>query len=359
MGNKILVFSNNLQPGGAERQLVYLVQALLPKHEVHFLVYDKKGVFIDVLDQLGVTIHTFHRKSIWKSSRELRKLIHRESFDIVVSYLPECNMISVLAGLPFRSWRIITGARSANPKYVTDPKLRWYYRIHLLSDAVVSNSDTNKRDILKVNKWMKSDKINVVYNTLSLIDCHSQYIPFKDGKINIAVAANYRSVKNLEGALRALSAMSLQQREQFHIDWYGLEIDSTLTDGRKFISDNHLEGVIALHPSTNHVLDVYNEADVVGLFSHFEGLPNSLCEALLLGKMIICTPVSDMPMLLKDTGNIVCSSDSSFDIQGGLTSLIDMPKEEIINVGNGNKKTFSPLFDKNALVKQLLKVILG
>ena len=359
MRKKILIFTNSLQPGGAERQLVYLAQALLPKHEVHFLIYDKKGVFVDFLDQLGIVIHTFLRKGFWKSSRDLRTFIHRERFDVVVSYLPECNMISILAGLPSKSWHIITGARSANPKYVTDPKLRWYYRIHLLSDAVISNSVTNKNDILKVNKWMKADKVNVVYNILSPTDCHSQYTPFKDGRIHIVVAANYRSVKNLEGVLRALLAMKLQHLEQIHIDWYGLEIDSTLKDGRKFISDNHLEGVIVLHPLTNHVLDVYNEADVVGLFSHFEGLPNSLCEALALGKMVICTPVSDMPLLLKDTYNIVCQSDSPIDIKTGLESLIEIPKEIIVNTGKCNKEQFSSIFNKTNLEGQLLKVILG
>lgn len=359
MVKKILILSNNLQPGGAERQLVYLSQILSKQHEVHFAVFEKKGIFINDLDQLGIPIHTFQRKNLWWSSRNLRLFVKKEKYDVVVSYLPECNMISVLAGLPSRSWRIVTGARSANPKFVTDSKLQWYYRIHLLSDAVISNSETNKRDILKVNRWIKSEKVHVIYNILEPINCHSQYIPFKDGKIHIAVAANYRSVKNLDGLLQALSSMKPNQLNQLRIDWYGLEIDSSLTNGRKFISDYNLGNVITLHPSSNQILDIYNEADAVGLYSHYEGLPNSLCEALLLGKMVICTPVSDMPMLLKGTDNVVCRCDSSSDIQTGLVSLISMSKELIVKTGESNKNTFSKLFSHDILENQLVKVVLG
>ena len=153
--------------------------------------------------------------------------------------------------------------------------------------------------------------------------------------------------------------MNTQLLDLFHIDWYGLEIDSSLANGRKFISDHKLGNVITLHPSSNQILDKYNEADAVGLFSHFEGLPNSLCEALQLGKMVICTPVSDMPMLLQGTSNVACQCDSSSDIQTGLVLLISLPKELIVNTGKTNKETFSKIFSKNILENQLIKVVLG
>lgn len=356
MNKKILIFCGNLQSGGAERQMVYLAKALASQNEVSFLLFYKKGVFLNEIETLGITIQTTTRKNLWTTSRDLRKIILKNGYDIVVSYLPECNLISELSTFPIKRWNVVVGARNSDPKYVNNCKFRIYYYAHLIADCVISNSESNKRDILRVNKLVSKKKIKVVYNIFTSQSCLSTYIPFKIGKIHIAIAANFRFQKNLEGTLKALTLLKEEDRSKIIIDWYGLKVDDTFNNGIKIIKDYQLDQTIRLHPSTNKVLDIYNASDVVGLFSHYEGLPNSLCEALMIGKMVICTPVSDMPFLLKDTGNIVCYSDSAYDIKDGLEKLIKTHRDTIINIGKQNKEIFSSMFNKDNIEKQLLRL---
>ena len=356
MNKKYLIFSKNLQAGGAERQLVYTALLLSKYHDVTFMVYEKKGVFIDELETNGIRIVTAKRSGPWRSSRALRKYIRRNEIDTIISYLPECNLISELASIPFKNWRVITGARSANPAFVSNPRLRLYYYAHSLADIVISNSVTNRNDILKVNKFLRKERVQVIYNIIKPAEVNTDYTPFANNRINIVIAANYREVKNLSGVLKALKLLSDQQRTMLHISWYGLEIDSSLKEGESFIRANRLESVISLYPSTDKLIDIYCNADVVGLFSHFEGLPNSLCEALVIGKMVICTPISDMPILLKDSGNIVTQSDSIEDIYRGFVQLIEADRQTIIMTGDRNRSRFASMFAIESIQQQILSI---
>ena len=159
------------------------------------------------------------------------------------------------------------------------------------------------------------------------------------------------------GLLEALESSSQEVLEKLHIDWYGLKIDNTHKDAEQYITDNNLSHVIELHDSTDNVLEIYNQADAVGLFSHFEGLPNAICEALIIGKPVICTPVSDIQLILRNTDNIVCASSSKEDIKVALERLVKCNKETILEIGAKNKIYYTEFFDTNKIEKQLLLLL--
>ena len=341
---KILILSNNLNPGGAERQLAYLAECLCKSHTVEFLLLEEKGALVPYVKQLNIAINTIKKEaSIWKQSRYLRKYIKKGEYTHVISFLPYCNLLNEIAGLPNKNWKVITGARSADPSFVKNFKKRIYYYAHILADVVISNSQKNKDDILKVNKLIQKDKIKILYNIFRLKEINTIYEPFKNEKINVVVAANYRPVKNIMGLLEALKISSEEVRNKLHIDWYGLKIDSTYKDAEEYVKANNLSNTIELHDSTDNVLGVYNQADAVGLFSHFEGLPNAICEALIIGKPVICTPVSDIPLILRNTDNIVCASSSKEDIKVALERLVKCNKETILEIGTKNKIYYTEL----------------
>lgn len=360
---RILILSKSLESGGAERQLFYLASYLKKSNAVDFLVYKRSGVFLDKLEALGIGVYSFTKRSLIKDSFSVETIVRKGKYDVVVSYLPELNLVNEIAALfgrfRFKKWRVIVGARSSNPAFVKSFKLRFYYFAHIFSDAIISNSESNKREILLVNKLLKEKKIHVIYNIFQPESLSADYLPFRNDRINMVVAANYRMVKNLDGLLCALSLLDNDQRSKIHIDWYGIDVDGSLDKGNQFIENNSLSEVISLHQSSDEIYLLYQQADIVGLFSHYEGLPNSICEALYLGKMVICTPVSDMPLLLKDTGNIICGSDLPDDIFLGLSNLINLNKETVVQVGKSNCQKFAQLFYKDKIERELESVVLG
>lgn len=356
--SKILIVNKNLNPGGAEHQLVNIANILIAEdHEVNFLLFDKTGTLLS-RTSAAIDVIPQEYNSTFKRVCFLREYILTNKFNSVVSFLPECNLINCLSSLPSRKWRVITGARSANPSFKTSFWLKIYYYIHLLADAVISNSETNIKDIISVAPFVKRDKLNVIYNILEPKYIEQRYTPFKNNQINLVVAANYREVKNLFGLLNALMLLSAEDRARIHINWYGLQIDNSFVDAQKFIEVNDLQETITLNNSVSNVNQVYEEADVVGLFSKFEGLPNSLCEALIQGKTVITTPVSDLPVLLKGTDNFVCENYSAEAIAETLKKMIATTKDKIIQCGVLNKEKYSSVFDPMEIQKELLSTII-
>ncbi len=349
--SRILVFNIGLDSGGAEKQLYYLTRFLKNQnHIVDFLVYNRKGHYLDKLLNLSVNVFDFKKQSIWRDSRRLRNIIRKNRYDIVVSFLPRCNLISELASFPWKKWKIVVGARSANPAFVKCFRYRFYYWAHIVADIVISNSSVNKKDILKVNKFLKPSKIHVIYNIVEANVKESIYIPLNKEKVNLIIAANYRDVKNVDGLIKALALLSDDEQRLIKVDWYGLDLGA-LTKSKEQIINQGLSSVISLNDSTDIILDKFFQSDIVGLFSHYEGLPNCLCEALIIGKPVVCTPVSDMPYLLKDTNNFICKSDSSYDISLALSNVVQR-RNYLVEIGKENRLFFNNMFSEASISKK-------
>src|SRR5690606_17385396 len=109
-------------------------------------------------------------------------------------------------------------------------------------------------------------------------------------------------------------------RGRFEINWYG-RIEVVQGDRRAYkesvllIREHNLDRTIFLNEATKEVADKMNEADVVALFSELEGLPNVICEGMMIGKPIIMTRVSDSDTLIDRTNGILCDWENPKDIK--------------------------------------------
>ena len=358
---KVIIFNKNLKPGGAERQLCNIAKLLKAIGvSVTFLVLNKEGELVQEIEDndFNIDILPCKDKGIWKSSRMLRNYIKYHKADVLLSFLPESNIVSTLAGFPKKNWKTITGARSSNPAFLKNKKLKIYYWAHLFDDAVITNSETNKRNILKVNKLLNPKKVHVVYNLVKVPEINSIYEPFKDDKIHVVVAANYRKVKNVFNVIEAISNLSPEEKKRICVDWYGLPIEYSLESIKDKVKEKHIEENFIAHGSTRNVLEKYHQGDVVGLFSNFEGFPNAICEAMFVGKFIICTPVSDIPSLLQGTNNVLCQDSSALAISTAFKKLISSSNDQILKVGKDNKALATSLFDNEKISNQLKSIVL-
>lgn len=361
---KILIFNKTLKVGGAERQLFYVAKALMMEKDVQvdFLLCSKTGELIKQVESLGCRIDTISVSGRWSTARKLRQVIQREKYETVLTYLPECNLLSELAAIPSRKWKVVVGARSANPAFLNNWKLRFYYWAHLLADYVISNSHKNANDILSVNHLLSPQRLIVSYNIIEIQDFAgflNEGSKSTNHLINLVVAANYRDVKNVVGVVKALVLLSKSTLKRIHIDWYGDVVDDSYQEAMSLININCLSPYITLNSSSKNIIEKYHQADVVGLFSHYEGFPNAICEALSVGKMVICTPVSDLPQLLDSSGNIICASSSAEDIAQGLEMLTTRSFAEIACLSELNKRIFEKYFNKSVIISQMRNIILS
>ena len=95
---KILIVNKTLQVGGAEQQLVKIATYLHGcGHKVSFLLYEKIGDLVNTIEKQNISIYTLPSKNLWNLSRYVRDFIQKGLYESVVSFLPECNLLCVLA----------------------------------------------------------------------------------------------------------------------------------------------------------------------------------------------------------------------------------------------------------------------
>lgn len=358
---KILCFIDSLGSGGAQRQLVNLAIGFKDKgHSVSFLVYSNGDFYEKLLIEKNIEIHKIAKCGYFKRILQCREYIRKGNFDAVLSFLETPSLIAELSTFPFRRWKLIVGERSSDPKILSTIKGRYLRFMHLFADVVVSNSETNKLMVKKANPFLPNKKNVVIYNLYDLNELSPDSFVINhlknDGKFHILVAASHQYLKNLKNLAIAISLLDENERNRIVIDWYGKQINPCFSDSCQLIGTLGLNDNFKFYSPT---LDIYNKmlaADAVGLFSLYEGLSNTICEAMCLGKPVIATNVSDNKILLNNV-NLISEAEDPISISKSLRFIINLSETELIKIGKENRKRALLLFEKGKILDYYLKIM--
>lgn len=357
---KILCVIDSLGSGGAQRQLVNLALAFQEKgHKVEFLVYHSDPFYNDVLKKSNINIIEVLESNYIKRILKMRKKIREGNYDSVLSFLEAPSFISTIAGLPFRKWRLVVGERSANPHILKSFKLKLYRWFHIFASAVVANSHENIKMVKNINPILHDKKMHVIYN---LIDFNkwqfnsAEYIYRKNGKFNLTVIASHQYLKNLNGLVEALNLLDENYRNQIIINWYGGESkDDSKEQALKKIEKYNLQRNFIFHKPTLDIAFKVNEADALGLFSFYEGLPNVVCEAMVMQKPIISSNVSDIKIFIDK--DFIFDPTNSVEISEKIKLLIDADEEYLHLMGNRNRSIALEIFNNYKIVSKYLNLL--
>ena len=346
---KTLFFIDSLGGGGAQRQIVALAKEFKKRnHEVSFLVYHHEDFYLREIKALGIHYKVISSDNYFKRLLKIRRYLRDNKFEVIISFLEAANFIATVSGLPFRKWKLILGERSANPNIKKSFKLLFFRWMHFFSDYVVANSYSNVELLKQVNPFLKNKNLKVIYN---LVDSFywkpsGNYIPFLNGKLNIVIGASHQYLKNAAGLIKALNNLSVCERKRLNIEWYGdKRSDNSFKESTNLIKQYHLEDVISFYPATKKIKEKFQLADAVGLFSFYEGLPNTICEAITVGKPVIVSSISDLPILLKGTNNVLCDPMDYRSIAHGLQKMLTFSEEDLIKLGKRNRDVISVKFN--------------
>lgn len=361
---RILFLSPNLgsEGGGAERQIV-TVGCLLKDagFEVEFLYYAEGDFYAHILQKKQIPIHCRILPGYLERMFYVRRFIRKGGYDAVISFLETPNFLNNFATVGCKRWKVITGERSAQERTFVSKKGKIFCWFQRYADYIVCNSE-NARKLWISHYPQYGKKLKVIYNNVNLQTITTTYVPKHNGKLHMVVAASYQNVKNAIGLVNALALLNVQEREKIHVDWYGRKLiyeTGTMYYDEAYaaIEKNGLHDVISLHDGTTEIHDKMNEADVVGLFSKYEGLPNAICEGMTLGKPIIMTRVSDYDILVDESNGALCDWDKPETIKNALISLMNLSTEEILEKGKVSKQRAERLFSSNAIIGQWIDLI--
>lgn len=360
---KILCVIDSLGSGGAQRQLVTLAVGFKEKgHEVSFLVYYRDNFFKKLLDENNIPVYESIEPNYLKRLLKMRRFIRRGDFNAVLSFLESANFICEVAGLPWRKWSLVVGERSANPNVLKSFKLRAYRWFHCLADYVVSNSHENIKIVRRINPFLSKRKCKVIYNIVDFKKWRpaEDYQPLKDGKLHLIVVSSHQYLKNLSGLVEALHLFTPNERRMLRIDWYGGKSnDDSKIIAEKKIKQYGLYEIINFYDPILSIEEKVKKADVIGLFSFYEGLPNSVCEGMACGKPIVATKVSDMPSLIKDGVNgFLAENGNPESIKSVLQKILTCSTSRLLNFGIESNKKAHILFNKDHIISSYLKLLI-
>lgn len=363
---RILFLSPNIgvNGGGAERQIVTVASLLKDNgYDIDFLCYCEGDFYAKILEEHNIKIHWKIFSNYVKRLFSIRKFIRENRYDVVISFQDTPNFLNCFAAVGGKKWKVITSERSAKEDlfYTTKGKIfAWFQRY---SDYIVCNSENAKRMWVKHSHNYKN-KIHVIYNSVYIkdIEVNKEYVPKKDNKLHIVVLASYQYLKNPIGLINAISSMSDDERSRFVIDWYGNHIISNMgskcyDEASKLVKEHNLHNVIHLNKKTEFVNEVISVSDFVALFSSVEGLPNSICEGMTMGKPIIMSRVSDYEVLVDKDNGFLCDWDNSESIKNAITMATCLDNDEIIKQGNNSQIKAKYLFSNDAVVKKWIDLI--
>lgn len=347
---KICCFIDSLGSGGAQRQIVNLCVGLKNRgHEVSLLTYHPEDFFKKRLSDNNIEVTTITSKGTLGLVIKVRKYFMKKEPDVVVSFLTSPSLIACLASALPHKWKLITGERNSKEEIFAGIKGKITVYAERFSDWKVANSDVGRQ------MWIKhcpqyTAKLSTIYNPVIIHDTLMSPQREKDGRLRIVVAASYQYTKNPVTVAQALALLSEEERSKIVLEWFGrIEVVSGDTraydETKKAVEEKELQNVFVLHGETKEIYTEMNNADVVGLFSIVEGLPNAICEGMMLGKPIIMTPVSDFKTFVTPENGFLCADPGVGSILNALRLLINSSDETIKNMGIKSKEIADRLFD--------------
>ena len=381
----ILCLIDSLGPGGAQRQMTNI--AILMKqrgHHVTIVIYYPLYFFRDILEMHGVTVVCINEPRWWMRLWKIRSLIRGGTQDAVLSFLNTPNFIACISAIGGRRWGLIIGERSAQKSSFTHLRNKTMKLFAWQADFIVTNSNIAR------NMWVKAfpfflPKLRTIYNavmieapisnegsptsgyrnTTIVIDnsidqrvgiCqpNGSEIFNADKKFVLLVAASYQQLKNINGVIEAVSLLDNLHKKRLSLHWYG-QIEATrgnsqpYQDALRKITQNNLSGIINLHAPSNNIHTLIMQASAVGLFSHYEGLPNFICEAMVLAKPIIMTHVSDTNALVDDSNGFLCHAADAPSIAEAIKRAMDCPIEKLKLMGQRSAEKSHRLFQPEVI----------
>jgi len=359
---KISCLIDSLNSGGAQRQLCMLAVGLKQAgFEMEIFTYHPLDFFRPLIEQNDIPLQMVESGSKIQRIRAIRRAIRNSNPDIVISYLNTPNLLAELSGLPLRNFALIVSERNMEYGGKNLRSLRRFL-LHLLADAVVTNSYAQAEFIKEKAPWLKS-RLATIPNCVDL----DRFRPAPPNPVQhqestrVLVLGRFEQQKNPLALLAALEILIGEyRRTDLVVDWYGNDffIDGMPTTKsslylhlKEEIERRSLAGHFRLHPPERDVVKLYQSATVLCLPSLHEGCSNVICEAMACGIPVLASRVGDNALLVDDgVSGFIFSPDSPRDIADALVRFISLSPEDRMEMGRVSRNKAEANFSLDEFV---------
>jgi len=351
----ILIFCKTLAIGGAEKQALVLAKLLAEKGE-DVLLINWCGDIIDPRNSKFIKDNSISYVGLEGNTlRKFRKFLHlarNQNASVVLSYLTLANIISGLSKLFIKNLVSIGGIRTEKLPFYKFffEKLAHNY----LNDATVFNNYSAKSKFEK--RGFNSEKIFVIHNTINANPAYPYENPSKE--VVIVSVSRFVEPKDFVTALYSFKQAvenNKGKKLKYRLVGYG-PLEGRI---RSMINLLGLEKEVTILINPPNIHDILKSCDIYLSTSLFEGLSNSIMEAMSSGLPVIATDVGDNRYLIEDgyNGYIVPCKDVSLIVEK-LEYLINF--EEIRReFGNNSRIKIAKEFSEKELIEHYVVLLSG
>ena len=310
--------------GGAERQIILLANEMTYRnHEVHLIILcDNKAPYpienTVIIHNLS-NVEKGNKLDIFRRYLSLRKVIKTIKPDITINYNFQGVYFSLLIGKKYTG-KVLYSERGDpyDKEYSGLLGVIRYFSVKII-DAFVFQSE-GARDFFKIKETQRAI---IIHNSVTVSPNKYPIVKHRDNRI--VSVGRLHPQKNQMLLIDSFSKIA-DKYPNLNLEIYGDgELKKTLQDK---INNLHLQHRVNLLPSRKDIFDCIRTARLFVLTSDYEGMPNSLMEAMALGLPCIstdCRPGGAKTLIENGVNGFIVPLRDSNAIASKIEYLIDNP----------------------------------
>ncbi|HXG45161.1 MAG TPA: glycosyltransferase [Gemmatimonadales bacterium] len=315
----VLFIVRSLGFGGAERQLAALASGLHRRgHRITVVSYYGGGAMARELALAGVAVATLGKRGRWDlvgPCRRLRAAVQAEQPAVLHGYLPDGNLLSMLARRWTRRSVVVWGVRAS--AFETAPYdwlavglFRLSCRLARRADLIIANSQAGAAHHVALG--YPSDRVTVVANGIDTVRFRPDPEARARQRERWGIGPGERLI-GLVGRLDPmkdhptfLSAAALLAEERPEVRFVCVGEGPPVYRAELEARGRALGARLRWAAPQEDVVAVYNALDLLTLPSAFgEGFPNVVGEAMACGVRCVVTDVGDAARVVGPSGLVV------------------------------------------------------
>lgn len=351
---KIVICCGNLRAGGAERVISILANKFVATGVcIELYTWYKTDIFYTFDERVKIIQIPVESQStsFFNQMRWFRNSIIETKPDVVLSFLAPFNILTMfsLVGV-----KIPVLVAERNDPYFVSPKYNWFWKIvrniaYKMADGVLVQTKVNKSHF----PWYIKRKSVIIYNPVTFSSDNIGRAFRSKKRKEIVSVTRLEKQKNVPMLIDAFSHFK-ESHPDYILTIYGEGEERIVLE--KKISDMRLNDSVFLPGRKQNVHELIVGAEVFSMASNFEGMSNSLIEAMCLGLPCISTKVSGAIDLIEDGKNgLLVDLEDTDGMFKAICEIVDN-KEKALEIGKKASAIYDDL-NVEVIAGQWLKYI--
>jgi glycosyltransferase involved in cell wall biosynthesis len=362
---KILFIITHLELGGAQKELLYLIEGLDKKKYQIYLYAGNRGYLKEdflKLKEINIYLDNFLIREInplydLLSFLKLFFFIKRHKFDIVHTHSPKASILGRWAAF-FTGIKNIVYTVHGWPFHKFMNILVYIFFLYLekltakITKKIIVVSTADLKTAL-TKKIAPRSKLVLIHYGVDIEVLNNIYLKRKE-TISRHLIINISSLKPQKGIFDFLKVVNLIIKTRKNLQFFIVGSGPLKNQIAKFILRHKLQKYVGLKGWIRNVYSLLSQASVLVLTSLWEGLPLVVLESVIAGIPVVVTDTGGIWDIVRNYENgIVCFPKDVKKISEAVVDLLDRYEEWKKKIKKFRKQLDLKYWSKERMIKKI------